>query len=181
MKERVSCQNYKTLTKWWKHPNIAMKSRVIDHYVIRVLGNLRILSQLDIIGKINLYVFFFIGNLLNVINYSIFIIFAGRTSEYARLFGIQFYEVFSRGSQFRVESMMLRLAKPLNFITVSPSVQQRAKMRAPAALPLIMEPESKFYTDPMIVLDFQSLYPSIIIAYNYCFSTCLGRIEHLGK
>lgn len=125
--------------------------------------------------------FFFIDNLLNVINYSIFIIFAGRTSEYARLFGIQFYEVFSRGSQFRVESMMLRLAKPLNFITVSPSVQQRAKMRAPAALPLIMEPESKFYTDPMIVLDFQSLYPSIIIAYNYCFSTCLGRIEHLGK
>ncbi|XP_035734954.1 DNA polymerase zeta catalytic subunit-like isoform X3 [Vespa mandarinia] len=105
----------------------------------------------------------------------------GRTSEYARLFGIQFYEVFSRGSQFRVESMMLRLAKPLNFIAVSPSVQQRAKMRAPAALPLIMEPESKFYTDPMIVLDFQSLYPSIIIAYNYCFSTCLGRIEHLGQ
>ncbi|XP_046836193.1 DNA polymerase zeta catalytic subunit isoform X1 [Vespa crabro] len=154
MKERVSCQNYKTLTKWWKHSNIAIKSRVIDHYVIRVSGNLRILSQLDIIG---------------------------RTSEYARLFGIQFYEVFSRGSQFRVESMMLRLAKPLNFIAVSPSVQQRAKMRAPAALPLIMEPESKFYTDPMIVLDFQSLYPSIIIAYNYCFSTCLGRIEHLGQ
>lgn len=106
---------------------------------------------------------------------------AGRTSEYARLFGIQFYEVFSRGSQFRVESMMLRFAKPLNFIAVSPSMEQRAKMHAPEALPLIMEPESKFYTDPVIVLDFQSLYPSIIIAYNYCFSTCLGRIEHLGQ
>ncbi|XP_015179336.1 PREDICTED: DNA polymerase zeta catalytic subunit isoform X3 [Polistes dominula] len=154
MKERVSCHNYKTLTNWWKSSNIAMKSRVIDYYVIRVSGNLRILSQLDIIG---------------------------RTSEHARLFGIQFYEVFSRGSQFRVESMMLRLAKPLNFIPVSPSIQQRAKMRAPAALPLIMEPESKFYTDPLVVLDFQSLYPSIIIAYNYCFSTCLGRVEHLGQ
>ncbi|KAI4460352.1 dna polymerase zeta catalytic subunit [Holotrichia oblita] len=44
-----------------------------------------------------------------------------------------------------------------------------------------MEPESKFYVDPVIVLDFQSLYPSMIIAYNYCFSTCLGRIEHLGQ
>ncbi|XP_043488413.1 DNA polymerase zeta catalytic subunit isoform X1 [Polistes fuscatus] len=154
MKERISCHNYKTLTNWWKNSNIAMKSRVIDYYVIRVSGNLRILSQLDIIG---------------------------RTSEHARLFGIQFYEVFSRGSQFRVESMMLRLAKPLNFIPVSPSIQQRAKMRAPAALPLIMEPESKFYTDPLVVLDFQSLYPSIIIAYNYCFSTCLGRVEHLGQ
>lgn len=54
-------------------------------------------------------------------------------------------------------------------------------MRAPECLPLIMEPRSEFYTDPLIVLDFQSLYPSMIIAYNYCFSTCLGRIEHIGQ
>lgn len=106
---------------------------------------------------------------------------SGQTCEHARLFGIQFYEVFSRGSQFRVESMMLRLAKPLNYIPVSPSVQQRARMRAPESLPLIMEPQSAFYTDPLVVLDFQSLYPSIIIAYNYCFSTCLGRVEHIGQ
>lgn len=107
--------------------------------------------------------------------------FLGRTSEFARLYGVQFYEVFSRGSQFRVESMMLRLAKPLNYIAVSPSNNQRASMRAPEALPLIMEPESSFYSDPLVVLDFQSLYPSIIIAYNYCFSTCLGRVEHIGQ
>lgn len=45
--------------------------------------------------------------------------------------------------QFRVESMMLRLAKPLNYVPVSPSVKQRAHMRAPGCLPLIMEPESR--------------------------------------
>lgn len=73
-----------------------------------------------------------------------------------------------------------RIAKPHNLVPLSPSIQQRAHMRAPEYLPLIMEPESRFYSDPLIVLDFQSLYPSMIIAYNYCFSTCLGRVEHLG-
>ncbi|KAG5347806.1 REV3L polymerase, partial [Acromyrmex charruanus] len=152
--ERVPCPSFKTLSTWWKQESMIIKSRVIHHYIVRVVGTLKLLSHLDVIG---------------------------RTCELARLFGIQFYEVFSRGSQFRVESIMLRLAKPMNYIPISPSIHQRAKMRAPECLPLIMEPESKFYTDPLIVLDFQSLYPSMIIAYNYCFSTCLGRIEHIGQ
>lgn len=39
-----------------------------------------------------------------------------------------------------------------------------------------MEPLSAFYSSPLLVLDFQSLYPSVMIAYNYCYSTCLGRV-----
>ena len=45
-------------------------------------------------------------------------------------------------------------------------------------MPLIMEPLSAFYNNPLLVLDFQSLYPSIMIAYNYCYSTCLGRVAN---
>ena len=47
-----------------------------------------------------------------------------RTAELARVFGIDFYSVLSRGSQFRVESMMLRLAHTQNYLMLSPSKQQ---------------------------------------------------------
>ncbi|KAF5276245.1 hypothetical protein FQR65_LT04050 [Abscondita terminalis] len=152
--KRTPLYSFKDLSLWWEDINPVYRHRAFNFYLYRVIGILELFDRLDLIG---------------------------RTSELARLFGIQFYEVLSRGSQFRVESMMLRLAKPLNFIPVSPSVQQRAKMRAPEFLPLILEPDSQFYVDPVIVLDFQSLYPSMIIAYNYCFSTCLGRVEFLGN
>ena len=35
------------------------------------------------------------------------------------------YNLFVFLFQYRVESMMLRIAKPMNFIPVSPSVEQR--------------------------------------------------------
>lgn len=53
---------------------------------------------------------------------------------------------------------------------------QVGRQNAAECLPLIMEPISAFYSSPLVVLDFQSLYPSVMIAYNYCYSTCLGRI-----
>uniref|UniRef100_A0AC34QVX4 Uncharacterized protein n=1 Tax=Panagrolaimus sp. JU765 TaxID=591449 RepID=A0AC34QVX4_9BILA len=48
-----------------------------------------------------------------------------KTSQMARVYGIQFEEVLSRGSQFRVESMLLRLAKQHNFCAPSVGVEQR--------------------------------------------------------
>lgn len=44
-------------------------------------------------------------------------------------------------------------------------------------IPLVLEPFSNIYTEPVVVLDFQSLYPSVIIAYNMCFSTFLGVLN----
>ncbi|XP_007426650.1 DNA polymerase zeta catalytic subunit isoform X1 [Python bivittatus] len=144
----------RVLSDWFDNKADIYRWKIVDYYTSRVRGNIQLLEQVDLIGK---------------------------TSEMARLFGIQFLHVLTRGSQYRVESMMLRIAKPMNYIAVTPSVQQRAHMRAPQCIPLILEPESRFYSNAVLVLDFQSLYPSIVIAYNYCFSTCLGHVENLGK
>ena len=35
----------------------------------------------------------------------------------------------------------------------------------------VIDAKAKFYTDPVATLDFMSLYPSIILANNFCFST----------
>ncbi|XP_048842517.1 DNA polymerase zeta catalytic subunit isoform X1 [Brienomyrus brachyistius] len=151
--QRFPLFSARTLSDWFDHHTDLYRWKVVDHYISRVCATMQLLQQRDIIG---------------------------RTSELARVFGIQFYHVLTRGSQYRVESMMLRIVKPLNYIAVSPSVQQRAQQRAPQCIPLIMEPESRFYSNSVVVLDFQSLYPSIVIAYNYCYSTCLGHVESLG-
>ncbi|XP_062896817.1 DNA polymerase zeta catalytic subunit isoform X1 [Mobula hypostoma] len=152
--QRFPLFSFRVLSDWFDNKTDVYRWKMIDHYICRVRGNLKLLEQLDMIG---------------------------RTSELARLFGILFYHVLTRGSQYRVESMMLRFAKPMNYIAITPSVQQRSRMRAPQCIPLVMEPESRFYSNSVLVLDFQSLYPSIIIAYNYCYSTCLGNIDYLGK
>ncbi|XP_014636650.1 PREDICTED: DNA polymerase zeta catalytic subunit isoform X1 [Ceratotherium simum simum] len=152
--QRFPLFTLRVLSDWFDNKTDLYRWKMVDHYISRVRGNLQMLERVDLIGK---------------------------TSEMARLFGIQFLHVLTRGSQYRVESMMLRIAKPMNYIAVTPSVQQRSQMRAPQCIPLIMEPESRFYSNSVLVLDFQSLYPSIVIAYNYCFSTCLGHVENLGK
>ncbi|XP_048007670.1 DNA polymerase zeta catalytic subunit isoform X4 [Leguminivora glycinivorella] len=153
LKERVPAYSAAQLATWWNNPSRILRWITVEHYLTRLSGTLRMMEKLDMIN---------------------------RTSELARLFGLQWWEVLSRGSQFRVESLMLRAARPLNLIALSPSVRQRAAMRAPEMLPLIFEPESRFYADPVIVLDFQSLYPSMMIAYNYCFSTCIGRVQNIN-
>ncbi|WPK26428.1 hypothetical protein PUMCH_003782 [Australozyma saopauloensis] len=97
--------------------------------------------------------------------------------ELSRLIGIDFYSNFYRGSQFKVESILIRIAKPENLLLNSPSKAHVHNMRPLEVIPLIMEPDSAFYKSPLVVLDFQSLYPSIMIAYNYCYSTFLGKME----
>ncbi|KAF1958896.1 hypothetical protein CC80DRAFT_533856 [Byssothecium circinans] len=147
--KRIPHYQHSDLTAWYTSSKPRDLAKVLDHFLSRVQLNFDILEANEIVA---------------------------RTSEQARLLGVDFFSVISRGSQFKVESTMFRIAKPENFILVSPSRQQVGKQNALECLPLVMEPRSAFYPSPLLVLDFQSLYPSVIIAYNYCYSTCLGRI-----
>lgn len=147
--KRIPHYQHSDLTYWYRSPKTRDLAKVLDYFLTRVQLNLDILEANEIVP---------------------------RTSEQARLLGVDFFSVISRGSQFKVESTMFRIAKPENFILVSPGRKQVGQQNALECLPLVMEPRSDFYPSPLLVLDFQSLYPSVMIAYNYCYSTCLGRI-----
>jgi DNA polymerase zeta len=146
---RVPHFSWSDLTRWYTNGKPRDLAKTVNYYVSRVQLDLEILEQNELIP---------------------------RTSEQARLLGVDFFSVFSRGSQFKVESLMFRIAKPENFLLVSPSRKQVGGQNALECLPLVMEPQSAFYNSPLLVLDFQSLYPSVMIAYNYCYSTFLGRV-----
>ncbi|EME86508.1 uncharacterized protein MYCFIDRAFT_131051 [Pseudocercospora fijiensis CIRAD86] len=146
---RIPHYSFATLTRWYQSKKPRDLTRLLDYLITRTRLDLEILDANELIP---------------------------RTSEQARLLGVDFFSVFSRGSQFKVESLMFRIAKPESFVLVSPSRKQVGAQNALECLPLVMEPQSAFYSSPLVVLDFQSLYPSVMIAYNYCYSTCLGRI-----
>lgn len=147
--KRIPHYGFADLTRWYKSRNTRDVSKVIDYFSTRVQVDLKILEANELVP---------------------------RTSEQARLIGVDWFSVISRGSQFKVENIMFRIAKPENLILVSPSRRQVGGQNALECLPLVMEPQSDFYTSPMLVFDFQSLYPSVMIAYNYCYSTFLGRV-----
>lgn len=100
-----------------------------------------------------------------------------RNVEYSRLIGIDFHSVFYRGSQYKVESILSRLSKLRNTLLDSVSKEAVHEMRPLECVPLVMEPESSYFKSPLLVLDFQSLYPSIIIAYNYCYTTLMCKLH----
>ena len=102
-----------------------------------------------------------------------------RATEMARLYGMDLESTFSRGSQFRVECMLVRASRRLGYVLPSSSKTFVKNQDATEGIPMVLEPQSGLITDPVCVLDFQSLYPSVVIAYNICFSTCLGRISDI--
>jgi DNA polymerase zeta len=148
LKERLPYFSNEQLTAWFNAPKLAHR---VYRYVNTLSSiNISLMEHLDIIR---------------------------RTSESAALIGIDFFSVLTRGSQYTVESIMLNVAHKFGYIAPSPAKEMVAKQAAMEVIPLVMEPQSRFYVDPVVVLDFQSLYPSMMCAYNLCFSTIMGKLK----
>jgi len=128
--------------------NSGTRHIALDHLALRVHAVHDILLHLDLITK---------------------------NAEFSKLLGMDFFSTLTRGSQYRVESVLLRIAKPMDYVLPSPSREQVATQPPLEVIALNLEPVAEFFVDPVAVMDFRSLYPSVIIAYNLCFSTLVGR------
>lgn len=203
------------LAEWYGHLCGRERWRVFNHLLSQAVASLQLFDALDIIG---------------------------RSGEAARLSGVEFSQSFPgiRGSQYKVEGVLLRALKSLNseergskrgrrrtsqntgknaslttdsksqsqspwktrrhanklqqecdstlqslhnlsergYFFFSPSLQDTTKQEALEVQALTLEPKSGHLTDPVVVCDFTALYPSLVIGYNLCYSTCAGRFDY---
>ncbi|KAI3451580.1 hypothetical protein Pfo_008245 [Paulownia fortunei] len=89
--------------------------------------------------------------------------------EMARVTGVPISFLLSRGQSIKVLSQLLRKAKQKNLVI--PNVKQAGSEQGTYEGATVLEARAGFYEKPVATLDFASLYPSIMMAYNLCYCT----------
>ncbi|XP_023749352.1 DNA polymerase delta catalytic subunit [Lactuca sativa] len=89
--------------------------------------------------------------------------------EMARVTGVPISFLLSRGQSIKVLSQLLRKAKQKNLVL--PNVKQAGSEQGTYEGATVLEARAGFYEKPIATLDFASLYPSIMMAYNLCYCT----------
>lgn len=92
--------------------------------------------------------------------------------EMARVTGVPIRWLLERGQQVKVFSMLLRKAQRRQLVVPTVTYNGGADRGYEGAT--VIEPIRGFYNCPIATLDFASLYPSIIIAHNLCYSTLVS-------
>ena len=100
-----------------------------------------------------------IDKLMCIINYM----------EMARVCGVPMMYLLTRGQQIKVVSQLLRKAKEQNLLIPAMKVDVGDEFEGAT----VIEPIKGYYDVPISTLDFSSLYPSIMIAHNLCYTTLL--------
>lgn len=91
--------------------------------------------------------------------------------EMARVTGVPLSYLLTRGQQIKVISQLLRKATEQNLIL--PVHKGGGDDEYEGAT--VIEPRRGYYDVPIATLDFSSLYPSIMMAHNLCYTTLLQR------
>jgi DNA polymerase delta subunit 1 len=100
-------------------------------------------------------------------------------TEMARVTGVPFNYLLSRGQQVKFISQLFR--KALDQQLVIPNLRSEGTDEQYEGATVI-EPTRGYYDVPIATLDFASLYPSIIQAHNLCYTTLLNKnaVDKLG-
>lgn len=107
-----------------------------------------------------------IDKLMCVINYM----------EMARVTGVPLGYLLTRGQQIKVVSQLLRKAKEQDLLIPAMKVDINDEFEGAT----VIEPIKGYYDVPISTLDFSSLYPSIMIAHNLCYTTLLRSKENVN-
>ena len=107
-----------SLTQKWYHTSLTEKTenerfKCVLYFLKRTEYTLKMLEKLDVIK---------------------------RYCQFARVVGIDLFSVFTRGSQYCVESIILRVTKMKNYILFSPSKKEVSSQHPPKILPLVIDP-----------------------------------------
>uniref|UniRef100_A0A914HJ83 DNA polymerase n=1 Tax=Globodera rostochiensis TaxID=31243 RepID=A0A914HJ83_GLORO len=96
--------------------------------------------------------------------------------EMARVTGCPLNFLVSRGQQVKILSMLLRKTREHHlFLPVVDVAEGGGGDEVGYEGATVIEPLRAFYKDPIATLDFASLYPSIMIAHNLCYTTLLPK------
>ncbi len=93
-------------------------------------------------------------------------------TEMARVTGVPFNFLLSRGQQIKFISQLFRKALEQKLVIPNLKSQQSDEQYEGAT---VIEPTRGYYDVPIATLDFASLYPSIIQAHNLCYTTLLDK------
>ncbi|KAJ9122530.1 DNA-directed DNA polymerase delta [Naganishia vaughanmartiniae] len=94
-------------------------------------------------------------------------------TEMARVTGVPFNYLLSRGQQIKVISQLYRKAGDEGYLI--PALRSEGSDEVQYEGATVIEPNKGYYDVPIATLDFASLYPSIMMAHNLCYTTLIDE------
>uniref|UniRef100_A0A2P2I4Q3 DNA polymerase n=1 Tax=Hirondellea gigas TaxID=1518452 RepID=A0A2P2I4Q3_9CRUS len=94
--------------------------------------------------------------------------------EMARVTGVPLSYLLTRGQQIKVMSQLLRKAMEQDMVI--PVHRGAGGEEFEGAT--VIDPKRGYYDTPITTLDFSSLYPSIMMAHNLCYTSLISSPQH---